>query len=164
MGAHASEGEMDMTRMMGLVVLVSMCLFSRQAIAAEPDTAPASAESVVVAAQLASRGTALPHAMNRPALLPALYATFGAIQAWDVYSTSAALTSGGREANPVTARAAGHTGQMIALKAATSASTIYFAERIWRRNRVMAVVLMVGINSGMAAIALHNTANARAGR
>jgi hypothetical protein len=43
----------------------------------------------------------------------------------------------------------------------TTASTIYFVERTWKKNRLGAVLLMVGINGGYAAIAAHNTRVAR---
>ena len=98
---------------------------------------------------------------QRPALLPALYATLGAVQAWDLYSTTTALKAGAREANPVAAPFASSTGSLVALKAATTAGTIFFAERMWRKNRVGAFVLMGVINGTTAAVAMHNMHNAR---
>jgi hypothetical protein len=98
-----------------------------------------------------------PTNMARPAVMPVLYAMLGAMQAWDVYSTSSALKAGAREANPV----AGNAGSMIGLKAATTASTIFFAERMWKKNRVAAVALMVAINGATAAVSMHNMRNAR---
>ena len=99
--------------------------------------------------------------MQRPVLLPALYATLGAVQAWDLYSTNTALKAGAREANPVAASFASSTGRLVALKAATTAGTIFFAERMWRKNRVGAFVLMGVINGATAAVAMHNMHNAR---
>ena len=49
---------------------------------------------------------------------------------------------------------------MLGLKAATTASTIFFAERAWKKNKVAAVVMMVAINGGMAAVAMNNMRNA----
>jgi len=98
---------------------------------------------------------------KRPALLPAMYATLGLVQAWDLHSTMTALKAGAREANPVAAPFAGKTGSLVALKAATTAGTIFFAERMWRKNRVGAFVLMGVINGATAAVALHNMHNAR---
>jgi hypothetical protein len=72
--------------------------------------------------------------VKRPALLPVLYASLGVMQAWDVYSTSAAMKAGAREANPAAAAFAGNAGSLIALKATTTASTIFFAERMWKKN------------------------------
>ena len=50
---------------------------------------------------------------------------------------------------------------MLGLKLATTASTIFFAERAWRKNRVAAVVMMTAINGATAAVAMHNMRNAR---
>ena len=98
---------------------------------------------------------------TRPALLPVLYATLGAVNAWDMYSTSAALKAGAVEGNPVVAPVAGNTGAMLGLKLATAGTTIFFAERLWRKNRVAAIVMMAGINGATAAIAMRNIRNAR---
>lgn len=100
--------------------------------------------------------------VKRPAILPALYVTFAAMQAWDLYSTSAALKVGARESNPLAAAFAGTPGSMIALKAVSTASTIFFAERLWKSHRVAAVVVMTAINGATAAVALHNMRTARA--
>ena len=100
--------------------------------------------------------------MKRPAMLPALYVTLGLMQAWDLASTSAALKAGAREANPAAAPFANNKGSMLGLKAVTTASTIFFAERAWKKNKVAAVVMMVAINGGMAAVAMNNMRNARA--
>ena len=99
--------------------------------------------------------------VDRPAILPALYATFGAMQAWDIYSTRSAIQAGAREANPTAAAFAGNAGSMLGLKAATTASTIFFAERMWKKNKVGAVVMMVAINGATAAVSMHNMRNAK---
>lgn len=99
--------------------------------------------------------------IDRPAILPALYATLGAMQAWDVYSTRAAIQAGAREANPAAAAFAGSAGSMLGLKAATTASTIFFAERMWKKNKLGAVVMMVAINGATAAVSMHNMRNAK---
>jgi len=51
---------------------------------------------------------------------------------------------------------------LIALKAMSTAGAIYFTERIWKTNRVAAVIVLVAINGATAAISLHNTRNVRA--
>jgi hypothetical protein len=105
--------------------------------------------------------TADPPKIERPAILPVLYATLGAVQAWDVYSTTAAMQAGARERNPMAAAVGGNTGSLVGLKAATTASTIFFAERLWRKNRIAAVVMLVAINSATAAVSMHNMRNAK---
>ena len=101
---------------------------------------------------------------KRPAALPVLYASLGALQVLDIYSTNSALNAGAREANPTASPFAGSTGAMIGLKTATTASSIFFAERLWRKNKVGAVVMMVAVNGAAAAVSIHNMRNARVAR
>ncbi len=90
----------------------------------------------------------------RRALVP-LYVSFGALQAMDYHSTRRALVSGaGREANPL-ARAIGSPG-LIAAKAAATAVVIVAGEKIWKRNRVGAVVFVATLNVAMGAVVAHN--------
>src|SRR5687767_13202384 len=46
----------------------------------------------------------------RPSVLPAMYASLGALQALDIYSTRRALKAGGTELNPVMRKSAGNSG------------------------------------------------------
>ena len=149
---------MNIQRVVGIVTIIGLC-FSNLAAAAEkgenpPAGAPANSLGVAIGGMYQS-------VEKRPALLPALYAAFGAMQAWDVYTTSAALKSGAHEANPVAAPFAGNAAHLIGLKAVTTASTIFFVERMWRHNRVGAVVLLTLVNGATAAVAMQNARNAR---
>ena len=101
-----------------------------------------------------------PH-LERPAILPALYVALGAVQVLDVYSTRAALAAGAREANPTAAPFAKQSGSMLGLKAATTASTIFFAERMWKKNKVGAIVMLVAVNGATAAVSMQNMRNAK---
>lgn len=100
--------------------------------------------------------------VERPAMLPALYASLGAMQAWDIYTTRAAVNAGAREGNVAAKPFAGHAGAMLGLKAATTAGTIYFAERMWKKNKVGAIVMLAAVNGATAAVALRNMHNVRA--
>jgi hypothetical protein len=51
---------------------------------------------------------------------------------------------------------AGNRGALLAVKVGAAAGTIYFAEKLWRRNRVAAIALMVAVNGVNAAIVAHN--------
>lgn len=104
-----------------------------------------------------------PPASSRPSALPALYASLGAMHGWDIYSTHAALKAGAREANPTATRFAGSPASLIGLKAATTASIVFFAERMWKKNRTGAIVMLAAINGATAAVSMHNLRNARAG-
>jgi hypothetical protein len=89
-------------------------------------------------------------------LLPALYVGFGALQVLDAHSTIRAVGAGHRERNPVMAPFAGNTGAMLAVKAATTAGTVYMAHRLARRHRLAATVLMIAMNGAYAAIVAAN--------
>jgi hypothetical protein len=94
--------------------------------------------------------------VRRPALLPALYAATVALQALDAHSTLKGLRSGAVEANPLMTGVAGNPTALLAVKASAAAGTIYFAEKLWKRNRVAAIVLMAAVNGVTAAVVAHN--------
>ena len=96
---------------------------------------------------------------RRPLALAALYGTYGTLQALDVVTTRRALAAGARERNPV--MQGGSMGTMVAVKAAAGLSTIYFTERLWKKNRVGAVIVMAALNGATAAIVARNQRNAR---
>jgi hypothetical protein len=150
---------MKIQRMAALVTLVALS-FSSAAFAAEKETKLEREQRLDAAQRLTPLSVYVPNA-KRPAALPALYATLGAMQAFDVYSTSAALKAGAKEANPMAAPFAGNAGSMLGLKAATTAGTIFFAERMWKTNKVGAIVMMIAINGATAAVSMHNMRNAK---
>jgi hypothetical protein len=99
---------------------------------------------------------------GRPAVLPVMYAALGGLQALDIYSTRRSISGGGaREINPLMKQAAGSSGVMLAAKALSTAGTIYFAERLWKKNRKGAMILMAAINGVTGAIAMRNMKHAR---
>ena len=158
---------MKIKRILALATMVGLS-FSSVAFAAEKEDARLERARVLDASQrgdLLTPAASYVPAVTRPAALPALYAALGAMQAWDIYSTSAALKAGATEANPSAAPFAGNAGSMLGLKVATTASTIFFAERMWKKNKVGAIVMMVAVNGATAAISMHNMHNAQvAGR
>jgi uncharacterized protein DUF5658 len=98
---------------------------------------------------------------RRPAALSGLYVSLAALNALDVYSTTRALNNGAREVNPVMASTNGNYGAALAIKAATTTSSIYLAEKLWKRNRAAAIGTMLAVNGVTAAIAARNFRNAR---
>ena len=91
-------------------------------------------------------------------VMPALYASLAGLQAYDAFSTLTVLTRGGVEANPIMKGIAGSPLALVAVKAGTTAGSIYVAERLWRQNhKGQAIALMVATNGLMAAVAAHNT-------
>jgi hypothetical protein len=100
----------------------------------------------------------------RPSVLPILYVSFAALQGFDAYSTTAALGRGVQEANPMMRGVAGNTPAVWAVKAASTAASIWFAERLWKTNRVGAIVTMVVVNGMMASVAARNASVLKAVR
>jgi len=93
---------------------------------------------------------------GRPALLPVLYASYAALQAYDVYSTRQSLALGAREANPMMTGVVGNTGAFIAMKASVGVATIVAAERLWKTNKPAAIAVMVAGNGVAAMVAARN--------
>jgi hypothetical protein len=120
---------------------------------------PASAEDDAVTTTRATGMVApvkIAQAISRPAALTALYASYGALQAYDVYSTRQALARGAREANPLMQGVVGNTGAVIALKAGVTVATIAAAEKLWKTNKPAAIGVMIAGNSVAAMVAARN--------
>ena len=99
--------------------------------------------------------------VSRPGALYVLYGMLGALQGLDVYSTRRALDRGGSEINPIVKNAVGSQPAMLAVKAVSTASSIYFTERTWKKNRKGALILMTVVNGVTAAVVARNLKNAR---
>jgi hypothetical protein len=99
---------------------------------------------------------------TRPAALPAMYASLGVLQILDVVSTRQAVqTSRAHEVNLVMRGVAGNSAAMMGVKVASTAATIFFTERAWKKNRKSAVVAMVIANGITAAVSARNLRNAK---
>lgn len=96
---------------------------------------------------------------GRPATLTALYGSYGALAVADFVSTKKAIAAGGREGNPL--MGSGKASRMMLVKGAGAAMSIYFAERMWKKNKIGAIVTMVAVNGLSAAVVAHNTQIAR---
>ncbi len=134
--------------------------------AQEPDTPRAIDETMRVSiAQLAMNlppVTALPapaarvQQPSRPRVLLPLYTSHIALQALDVYTTTRGLRGGATEANPVMKDIARQPAALVAMKAATSAAVVLGTEKLWKKNRAAAVLVMIGVNAGMAVVVSNN--------
>ena len=100
----------------------------------------------------------------RPSALVPLYASFVALQGFDIYTTSKAVSRGADEANPLMKPVAGKSMTSAAVKAAATAGSIFFIERAWKQHRKGAVVLMTALNVATAAVVAHNTKVAKQSR
>jgi hypothetical protein len=94
---------------------------------------------------------------GRPRILPALYVSLTVLQAYDAYSTTVGLSRGAGELNPVMRGIAGNSMTLWTVKAASTAGSIWIAERLWKRNRTAAILGMVVVNGVMLSVAAHNT-------
>ncbi|MGE0704681.1 MAG: DUF5658 family protein [Vicinamibacterales bacterium] len=102
---------------------------------------------------------------ERPALLPTLYVSLSALQAYDVYSTLTGLKHGATEANPIMQNVVGNPAAFVALKAGVTGVSIYAAERLWKQNRKKtAVIVMIASNGLMGYVAAHNASVLRSVR
>ena len=158
-----------MYRTLALVVL-SLSVVSGSAYAAEETTSSATTS--------AARETMTPSAGSadwslrpvefrtgrRPSVLPALYVSLAALQAFDGYSTTAGLSRGAQEANPMMRGVVGNSAAFWAVKVGSTAASIWIAERIWKTNRVGAIVTMVAVNGMMASVAARNASVLKAVR
>jgi hypothetical protein len=131
----------------GLTPLMATEQETTQSTASPTTSAPA--ETAVTVAPL----------QHRPAALVALYGGFMALEVFDGYTTFEAKRRGAHEANP--ALGTGSTATVWAVKAATTASTLYFVDRLRKNHRIAATLLMAGVTSGYAAIVAHNARVAR---
>ena len=155
------------------ISLVVVCLAAGQAAAqvSPPDAAVAPPSGPLnpeaprpAVAQLAA---AAPVAINsqlfrapepgRPAALVPMYASFVTLQALDFVSTTRALSNANAyEANPVMRGVVGSPAAFLAVKAGSTAATIWIAEKWRRKHPVRAMIFMASTNAAMAAVVAHN--------
>ena len=100
--------------------------------------------------------TAEQRAARRPRALIPLYVSFASLQGLDAHSTTRALKRGAAEANPLMRGLAEHPAGLIAVKAAATTGVVLAGEKMWKRNRVAAIVFMAAANSAMAWVVQHN--------
>ena len=95
-------------------------------------------------------------ATSRPAALPALYISLAALQVFDVYSSSRGLAQGAREGNPLMQGIVNNPVAFWTIKAATTVAPMILAERLWKKNKVGAIAVMVIANGVAVAVAAQN--------
>jgi uncharacterized protein DUF5658 len=138
-----------MPRTIAAAAALSLTMFALPANADEAAPAPITVTGMVAPAKMAQ-------ALSRPAALTALYASYSALQAYDVYSTRQALARGAREANPLMQGVVGNTGAFVAMKAGVAVATIAAAEKLWKTNKPAAIGVMIAGNSVAAIVAARN--------
>lgn len=94
---------------------------------------------------------------HRPAALVPLYASFATLQALDYASTTRALSRGtGTEANPMMRSIVENRAAFMAVKAGAAAGLIIASEKMWKKNRLAAVIFVAAANGAVAAIVARN--------
>jgi hypothetical protein len=91
-------------------------------------------------------------------LLPSLYVSLAALNAFDAYSTTKGVAGGAVEGNPMMRAVAGRPAALWAVKGGATAGAVYLAERLWKNDhKVGAVVVMLATNGMMATVAARNS-------
>jgi hypothetical protein len=102
---------------------------------------------------------------TRPGMLPSLYVSYAALQAFDGYSTLHALRQGATEANPIMRGLVGKPVLFLVVKGATTYGLIKASEYLWRKGHPRtAAVLMFAANGAMALVAANNASVLRSQR
>jgi hypothetical protein len=153
------------------VFAIALTLASAMPAAAQQDFPASAPETLLFAARQPvleavpafSRAASVTSAkQQRPAVLVPMYVSFAVLQGLDYSSTTRALRSGrGREANLLMRPIVENRPAFVAVKAATTAGTIWAAEKLWKNNRAATVVLMAVVNGAMGAVVAHNMSVAR---
>ena len=95
---------------------------------------------------------------SRGAILPSLYVSLAALNAYDFASTRKGISMGATEANPAMQAIVGNSTSLMAVKALATAGTIVTAEKLWRsHHKGQAIAMMVISNGLMSAVAAHNS-------
>ena len=138
-----------MPRTIAAATVLSLTMFALPAYAEEAAATPIPVTGMAAPVKMTQ-------AIARPAALTALYASYSALQAYDVYSTRQALARGAREANPLMQGVVSNTGAFVAMKAGVAVATIAAAEKLWKTNKPAAIGVMIAGNSVAAIVAARN--------
>jgi|ERR1051325_4806448 hypothetical protein len=112
---------------------------------------------VAAVPSLAFAGDRVSPPPSRGLVLPALYVSFAALNAYDAVSTTDALKHGAVEANPLLGGIAGRQAALWAVKGGVTAASIVAAENLWRQgHKGHAIILMVATNSILTVASAHN--------
>ena len=92
------------------------------------------------------------------AAVKTLFVTYGVVQGLDMASTMKARNRGAVEANPAMA---GSYGKGMAVKAALGAVSFLAVRAIEKKSKKAAIITMIAMNVGTAAVVAHNLRNAK---
>jgi len=96
---------------------------------------------------------------SRGAVLPALYASYAALQGYDAYTTLSGVRHGAQEGNAVMSGLAANSAAVWGLKAGVTLSSLMISEHLWKQHhRGQAIAVMLAANGLMAGVAARNAA------
>ena|SRR5579864_5049895 len=96
---------------------------------------------------------------SRGSVLPALYGSYAALQAYDAYTTLSGVRRGAQEGNAVVSGVAANSAAVWGLKAGVTLSSVMISERLWKQHhRGQAIGVMLAANGIMAGVAARNAA------
>jgi uncharacterized protein DUF5658 len=133
--------------------ILPLCLLSASARASDAP-APSAADASVVAMPVVRLQE------SRPSGLVAAYVAQVGLQAFDTYSTLAAVRRGGVERNPLLTGLVAHPTAFIALKSGVTVASIMAAERMWREHHRDSAIALMAISNGLMVIVAANNASA----
>ena len=97
--------------------------------------------------------------LHRPKILPMMYSSFIALQAYDGYATTRGVARGATEANPLLGSLATRPALFWSVKGGVTLGGIYLSERLWKsRRRTSAIAVMVLSNTLMSVVAAKTSA------
>jgi hypothetical protein len=145
-----------MIRMIALTL--SLLLLTSSAFAADEKTdQPNDAPRIVITIP------AQTPAASRPSALVPMYFGLTVLQAYDGYTTIRGVAGGAAEQNPLVGGLAKQPAAFFALKALSTATTIWAAEQLWRQHhKTQAIVTMAIANAAMGFVAARNASVLRA--
>jgi hypothetical protein len=125
---------------------------SNQEVVGSDDTFPVLRTSLPVSQIVTIRVTS----PQRGVVLSALYGSFLGLQVADVQSTLRGVNRGAHEVNPLMKPFASQPAAMTAVKAGAAAGVLLMADRVWRRNHLAGLIVMVAANSACATAVARN--------
>ena len=144
-----------MFRTLTVSVLATLMLASVSVLSVAAEERPTN--SVVAPNAIVAKAWAK-EAGGSSAAVKTLFATYGVVQGLDMASTMVARNRGAIEANPVMR---GSYGRGMAVKAALGGISFLAVRAIEKKSKKAAVITMIAMNVGTAAVVAHNLRNAR---
>ena len=91
-----------------------------------------------------------------PALVPLYFSLVGLQITDSVMTVDAVRNHSARELNPAMRRFADSHVSMLLIKASATAGTMVAVEKLWKKNRVAALLTMVGVNALYVGVVANN--------